>query len=285
MTVSNEVGTLYVVATPIGNLADISERARRILEQVDLIAAEDTRHSGRLLAALGIATPMLAMHEHNEIEILERLLQRLDGGQSIALISDAGTPLISDPGYPLIKTLRERGYRIVPVPGPNAAVTALSAAGIAPDRFLFLGFPPRASSARRRFFEELAGEKATLVFYESCHRLPDSVVDMMDAFGASRRAVLARELTKLHETFLDAPLAELADRIKEDENQQRGEMVVLVEGAPASQDQSGGDLDPDRLLRLLIAELPLKRAVAVTAELTGLRRNGLYQRGLELKGS
>lgn len=285
MVVSNKVGTLYVVATPIGNLADISERARQTLTQVDLIAAEDTRHSARLLSALGLSTPMLAMHEHNESGIMERLLQRLDGGQSIALISDAGTPLISDPGFLLVRTLREQGYQVVPVPGPNAAITALSAAGIATDRFLFLGFPPRTSSARQRLFSDLGQESATLVFYESCHRLQDSVTDMAAVFGGARRAVLARELTKLHETFIDAPLAELADLIKEDENQRRGEMVVLVEGAKPDQSRVRGGLDPDQVLRLLMAELPLKRAAAVTAELTGLRRNDLYQRGLELKES
>lgn len=282
MGLSNARGVLYVVATPIGNLDDLSPRARRVLAQVDLIAAEDTRHSGRLLAAIGVGTPMLALHEHNELAILESLRQRLETGQSIALISDAGTPLISDPGFPLVRSLRGQGYAVVPIPGANAAITALSAAGLATDRFLFAGFPPRTRSARQRFFGELSRQTMTLVFYESCHRLLNSLEDMAQAFGGTRRAVLARELTKLHETFLDLPLAELSCRVAEDADQSRGEMVVLVEGAPAVEDQALA-MAPEQLLRLLMAELPLNRAAALAARLTGLRRNDLYQLGLALR--
>jgi 16S rRNA (cytidine1402-2'-O)-methyltransferase len=280
---SNERGTLYVVATPIGNLADISQRARQTLAEVDLVAAEDTRHSGRLLAALGINSPMLALHEHNEIALLGQIMQRLDGGQSIALISDAGTPLISDPGFALVRELRRQGYAVVPIPGANAAITALSAAGLATDRFLFLGFPPRTGPARRRLFEQLAGECATLVFYESCHRLQDCLQDMQIGFGPERRAVLARELTKLHETFIDAPLAELVTRVAEDEDQRRGEMVLLVEGLAAQQQRPADALDAERVLKILLEELPLKQAAGLAARISGQRRNDLYQRGLELR--
>jgi 16S rRNA (cytidine1402-2'-O)-methyltransferase len=279
---SNARGVLYVVATPIGNLDDISVRARRVLAEVDLIAAEDTRHSGRLLAALGVGTPMRSLHEHNEQEILESLRHRLDAGQSIALISDAGTPLISDPGFSLVRALREKGYAVVPVPGPNAAITALSASGLATDRFLFAGFPPRTRGARQRFFAELSRQSATLVFYESCHRLLVSLEDMARVFGDSRRAVLARELTKLHETFLDLPLAELVRRVSHDTDQQRGEMVVLVEGAMQDEAQAVA-MAPEQVLRLLMAELPLKQAAGLAAQLTSARRNELYQLGLELR--
>ncbi|MEO5342680.1 MAG: 16S rRNA (cytidine(1402)-2'-O)-methyltransferase [Gammaproteobacteria bacterium SHHR-1] len=279
---SNERGTLYVVATPIGNLADISQRARQTLAEVDLVAAEDTRHSGRLLAALGINSPMLALHEHNETALLGQIMQRLDGGQCIALISDAGTPLISDPGFALVRELRRQGYAVVPIPGANAAITALSAAGLATDRFLFLGFPPRTGPARRRLFEQLATETATLVFYESCHRLQDCLRDMQLGFGPQRRAILARELTKLHETFIDAPLAQLVERVSEDADQRRGEMVLLLEGN-TDQPADPKAQDAERVLKILLQELPLKQAASLASGITGLRRNDLYQLGLEQK--
>jgi 16S rRNA (cytidine1402-2'-O)-methyltransferase len=275
-------GCLYVVATPIGNLHDISQRAKETLAAVDAIAAEDTRHSGRLLAALGITTPMLALHEHNEEAQVERLIERLEAGQSLALISDAGTPLISDPGFALIRALRERKLPLVPIPGPNAAIAALSAAGLPTDRFVFAGFPPRTGPARRGFFEELADGRATLVFYESCHRLDDCLADMCRVFGGERQAVLAREITKLHETFVCTSLAELAQRVGQDADQRRGEMVVLVAGNAQPKGRKA-EIDTGLLLERLLAELPLKKAVALAAELSGLPRNQLYEQALLLK--
>jgi 16S rRNA (cytidine1402-2'-O)-methyltransferase len=282
---SNELGVLYIVATPIGNLNDIGQRATDILASVDLIAAEDTRHSGRLLQSLAINTPMIALHEHNEKKVMSSLLARLEGGESIALISDAGTPLISDPGFSIVREARRRQLNVVPIPGPSAVITALSAAGLATDRFLFEGFPPRSGAARRSHFQGLLKQTATLIFYESSHRLADSLGDMVEVFGPARRAVLARELTKLHETFIDAPLAELHARVLEDENQQRGEMVVLLEGAGEEIIEPGADIDLDQMMKLLLAELPVKRVAAVVSALTGLHRNDLYKRALAIKDS
>lgn len=282
---SIESGTLYVVATPLGNLGDMSQRAIETLASVDLIAAEDTRHSAKLLSAMGIGRPLIALHEHNETGMVPRILERLLGGESIALISDAGTPLISDPGYPLVSEARRRGCKVVPIPGPSAIVCALSAAGLPTDRFLFEGFPPRTAPARRRRFEQLAGFPATLVFYESSHRLAESLADMAATFGPGRRAVLARELTKLHETFLDAPLAELLEQVRQDPNQQRGEMVVLVASAPEQDRGSESPIEIDRLLGLLLRDLPVKRTAEIAAEATGRRRNEIYKRALEIKES
>lgn len=270
------------MATPIGNMGDISDRAKAILAGVDLIAAEDTRHSGRLLSALGIKTPMLALHEHNEAARTQTLIERLEAGQSVALISDAGTPLISDPGFDLIRALRERKLPLVPIPGANAAIAALSVAGLPTDRFVFAGFPPRTGPARRAFFAELSDERATLVFYESCHRLADCLTDMREVFGTERQAVLAREITKLHETFIHANLAELERLVKEDADQRRGEMVLLVAGNAAPKGRKL-ELDMDLLLERLLGEMPLKKAVALVAELSGLPRNQLYEQALEMK--
>jgi 16S rRNA (cytidine1402-2'-O)-methyltransferase len=282
--VSNQKGVLYIVATPIGNLGDIGSRAAEILSEVDLIAAEDTRHSGKLLKALGINAPLTSLHEHNERHAMASVLSRLESGEAVALISDAGTPLISDPGFPLVREARLRGIKVVPVPGPSAVICALSAAGLPTDRFLFEGFPPRTSSARKRRFEKLRRENATLVFYESPHRVLETLEDMAAVFRPARRAVLARELTKLHETFIDAPLGELVERVRNDADQQKGEIVLLVEGAgePDADNETVG-FDIERLLAVLVKELPLKRAAAVAAELTGLRKNDLYARALALK--
>jgi 16S rRNA (cytidine1402-2'-O)-methyltransferase len=276
-------GCLYVVATPIGNLQDISERAKAILAGVDLIAAEDTRHSGRLLAALGIKTPMLALHEHNEHDRTASLVDHLKADKAIALISDAGTPLISDPGFGLIQALREQNLAVQAIPGPSAAIAALSVAGLPTDRFLFVGFAPRSGPARRSFFSELAEERATLVFYESCHRIQDCLEDMSYSLGGNRQAVLARELTKLHETVISASLAELAQRVAQDADQRRGEMVVLVAGNRAPKG-SRVEIEVEQLLARLLRELPLKKAVALTAELSGLPKNQLYQAALAFRG-
>src|SRR5690242_12028000 len=230
------VGKLFVVATPIGNLADLSARAREILSGVDLIAAEDTRHSAALLAQFGIATRTLALHEHNEREKSAELVHRLREGAQIALISDAGTPLVSDPGYRLVRAAREAGIAVSPVPGACAAIAALSVAGLPSDRFVFEGFLPAKAAARRAHLQTLMTEMRTLIFYESSHRIVEALEDLVVVFGGERRAVLARELTKLFETVLDGALAELAARVNTDSNQQRGEFVLLVAGADADAD-------------------------------------------------
>jgi 16S rRNA (cytidine1402-2'-O)-methyltransferase len=272
-------GVLYVVATPIGNLRDISERAVATLKGVARIAAEDTRHSGRLLAHFGIETPMVAVHEHNEREMIPRLLGGLAAGDDLALISDAGTPLISDPGFCLVRAARAAGYRVIPVPGPAACIAALSVSGLPADHFVFEGFLPAHAAARRRRLEALAGDARTLVFHESSHRIVDCLADMADVFGADRTAVVARELTKLFETIESGSLAALLVWLRADPDQQKGEFVVLVHGAAAA----APDAAARRTLELLVAELPLKQAVALAAKITGLSRNALYAQALALK--
>lgn len=279
---TSKPGILYVVATPIGNLQDISARALQVLQSVALIAAEDTRHSHKLLAHYGIATPQLALHEHNERDITLRLLHRLTGGADIALVSDAGTPLISDPGFYLVRAARQAGIRVVPVPGPSALIAALSVAGLPTDRFLFEGFLPSRQAARRQRLQALQAETATLVFYESSHRICASLADMAELLGAGREATLARELTKTFETIRQGTLGELLARVRDDSNQQKGEFVVLVQGAPASKAGSV-DAAAARVLALLLAELPLKQAAALAAKITGRSKNALYQHGLRLK--
>lgn len=274
-------GTLYVVATPIGNLQDISERARQVLARVSLIAAEDTRHSARLLEHFGIATPMVPCHDHNERAGSDALVQRMLAGEELALISDAGTPLVSDPGFHLVRQARAAGVRVVPVPGACAAIAALSAAGLPSDRFAFEGFLPSRSGARAARLQDLARETRTLIFYEAPHRVLESVLAMAEAFGGERQAVLARELTKTFETIHDAPLAGLAQWIAADSNQQRGECVLLVEGLDEKAGKDVVDAESQRILTLLAGELPLKKAAALTAQITGARKNLLYQWGLE----
>ncbi|MCP1618240.1 16S rRNA (cytidine1402-2'-O)-methyltransferase [Pseudomonas sp. SLBN-26] len=274
-------GKLYVVATPIGNLDDISPRALRTLREVALIAAEDTRHSIRLLQHFGITTALAACHDHNEREQGGRFVARLLAGDDVALISDAGTPLISDPGYHLVRQVRAAGIEVVPVPGPSALIAALSAAGLPSDRFIFEGFLPAKAAARRGRLELLREEPRTLIFYEAPHRVLESVQDMASLFGKDRHAVLARELTKTFETLRGAPLGELAEWIAADSNQQRGECVLLVTGwqAPEGEDAISGEAL--RVLDLLLGELPVKRAAALAAEITGVRKNLLYQAALE----
>jgi len=279
---TNRQGVLYVVATPIGNLRDISERAIATLKDVARIAAEDTRHSARLLSQYGIDTPMVAVHEHNEREITPQLLERLAAGDDLALISDAGTPLVSDPGFCLVRAARAAGYRVVPVPGPAACIAALSVSGLPADHFVFEGFLPVRPAARRKRLQALLREERTLVFHESSHRIVECLADMADILGAARPAVIARELTKLFETIESGGLAALLAWLQADPNQQKGEFVVLVQGAPPAGDDALDDA-ARRVLEVLVAELPLRQAAALAAKITGVSRNTLYAQALALK--
>ena len=279
-------GTLFVVATPIGNRADWSDRARATLAAVELVAAEDTRHTGRLLAQCGISTPLIALHEHNEALRAGELVLRLSAGARIALVADAGTPLISDPGYRLVAAAAAAGIAIVPIPGACALVAALSVAGLPTDRFAFEGFLPSRAAARRSRLEALAGEPRTLVFYEAPHRVGAALADLAAAFGPARPAVLARELTKLHETVYRGTLAELVALAGENPNIARGESVLVVAGAPQPEPDAGRSTTLlDRTLRALLEALPLSRAVDLAAELCGERRNLVYDRALELRAA
>jgi len=273
-------GVLYVVATPIGNLGDITARALETLRRVAVIAAEDTRHARHLLTHFGIQAELVAYHEHNETDNAPKLLARLEGGQDLALVSDAGTPLISDPGFVLVRLARERGLRVVPIPGANAAICALSAAGLPSDRFLFLGFPPRTSAKCREWLAGLAGETATLILYESAKRAERTLGDLAAVLGP-RQAVVARELTKHFETFLSGGLEELAGRLAKDEEQRLGELVLLVAGAEAGAGAAQAR-EEERVLCILAAELPLKQAAGLAARITGGSKNRLYQVGLSL---
>ncbi|MEP7043675.1 MAG: 16S rRNA (cytidine(1402)-2'-O)-methyltransferase [Dokdonella sp.] len=269
-------GRLWVVATPIGNLEDMSPRARSTLRRVDLIAAEDTRHSAPLLAQAGSRARTLALHEHNEREQAARVVEHLRGGGDAALICDAGTPLISDPGFRLVRAAREAGFEVSPVPGPCAAVAALSVAGLPSDRFVFEGFLPAKSAARRERLQALVAETRTLIFYESSHRIVESLADAIGVFGDAREAVLARELTKLFETIIAAPLAVIATRVAADANQQRGEFVLLVAGA-AGEAADAQLAEGRRVFALLRAELPPARAAKLAAAITGAPRKLLYE--------
>ena len=281
---SNRIATLYVVATPIGNLGDMGPRAIATLAEVALIAAEDTRHSAPLLRHFGIRTPLLALHEHNERQRTEALVERLLGGESIALISDAGTPLVSDPGFPLVRAARAAGVPVVPLPGPCAAVAALSVAGIPSDRFVFEGFLPPKGAARRSRLQQLAGERRTLLFYESSHRIEEALADMEEQLGEGREVVMARELTKLHETIHGDTLAGLRRFVAADPNQRKGEFVLVVAGAPAAAEGAGEvGVEARRVLELLLEELPVKQAAALAARISGARRKPLYQLALSLK--
>jgi 16S rRNA (cytidine1402-2'-O)-methyltransferase len=274
------IGTLYIVATPIGNLGDITSRAVETLKSVALIAAEDTRHSARLLQHFGIQTRMTSYHDFSDDTRVELLLRTLQDGQSVALISDAGTPLISDPGYRLVSRARERGLRVVPIPGVCAMTAALSAAGIPSDRFAFEGFPPAKHTARLKLFQVLQQETRTLVFYESPHRILECVDDMAEGFGAERIAVIARELTKTFETIHSDTLGNLQQWMRADENQQRGEFVVLVKGAETAQDEAI-PADAKRILQVLLEDLSLKQAASLASRLTGVKKNLLYALALD----
>lgn len=276
------VSTLYIVPTPIGNLDDITLRALQILKRVDLIAAEDTRRTGLLLQHFAINTRMMSLHDHNEQQKTDQLIPQLKQGLSIALVSDAGTPLINDPGYHLVKYCRQAGIRVVPLPGPCAAITALSAAGIASDRFCYEGFLPAKRKSRQEVLQELMDESRTLIFYESPHRLLDTLADMVTIWGAERYVILARELTKTWESIHGLPVGELLDWVKVDENRYRGEMVLVVEGYRAPKEANPAiSSEVRKTLALLQQSLPLKKAAAITAEIYGLKKNALYKHALE----
>lgn len=272
-------GKLFVVATPIGNMQDLSARAREVLESVALIAAEDTRHSRKLLAHYAINTKMVAYHDHNEREQTPKLLRRLQAGESIALISDAGTPLISDPGYRVVQAAHEAGITVSPIPGPSALTAALSVAGLPTDRFCFEGFLPARQKARRDRLANLRGEPRTMVFYESVHRMPDCISDMIDAFGEQRRACISRELSKLHEQVRLASLGQLRAQLGAGEITAKGEFVIVVAGGVEAGQSS---LEIDALLNELAGKLPDKEVARIVSNVTGEKRNALYKRLLDL---
>jgi 16S rRNA (cytidine1402-2'-O)-methyltransferase len=275
--------TLYVVATPIGNLRDVSLRALDILKSVDVVAAEDTRVTARLLNHYGIAKKMIALHEHNEKRVVPQVLALLAAGRSAALVSDAGTPAISDPGAQLVAAAIDAGFRVTPIPGANAAVTALSAAGLAAPHFLFYGFLPARAAERKRELAALRGLPYALVFYEAPHRVADCIADLHAAFGDARRIVIARELTKMFETIHACPLAEATAWIEGNADRRKGEFVLILEGQPVP--RSGDDQTRvQEVLEILLAEVPLKQAVALATKITGGKKNELYELALKLKG-
>ena len=280
-------GRLYVVATPIGNLGDLSARARDTLSSCGLIAAEDTRRTGVLLNAFGLSKPMLSLHEHNEGQRAAELLDRMRGGLSIALVSDAGTPGINDPGFDLVRACVSAGIEVIAIPGPCALIAALSIVGLPTDRFCFEGFLPARQAARRAHLASLALETRTLVFYESPHRVREALEDCAQSFGAERPAAVARELTKLHETLYRGPLSVLAARAAAEPDFVRGEIVLVIAGASAAgaaetgADGHGGALD--RVLAPLLEELPLKQAAHLAARIASVRDNEAYKRALALK--
>lgn len=272
----------YVVATPIGNLGDLTPRAVDVLQSVALIAAEDTRHSGRLMAHFNIKTPMISVHDHNERQRLQTILDKLAAGDSIALISDAGTPLISDPGFIVVRGVREAGYKVVPVPGCCAVITAMCASGLPTDRFMFEGFLPAKRSGRQQKLSEILSETRTVIYYESTHRILDSLQDMIEVLGADRYVVLARELTKTFETIHGDRVEALLEWVRQDANQQKGEFVVLIQGVEL-QEEEGLSVEALKVLGILLEELPVKQAAALAAKITGEKKNALYQEALSRK--
>lgn len=274
-------GKLYIVATPIGNLGDMTQRAKDTLAEVDYIAAEDTRHSGRLMRHFNIATPLIAYHEHSGLKRQHKILDLLSQGKSVALISDAGTPLISDPGYQLVKEARESFSEVTPIPGASALITALSSAGLPSDRFVFEGFLPAKSGARQSQLEALAKETRTLIFYESTHRILDSLMAMAQSFGEQREVVIARELTKTYETFLRGNLKQIRAYVEKNQEQQKGEFVVLVKGYDDGDQVKKLDGEAEDIMKILLAELSVKQAAAIGAKLTGIKKRDLYQWALK----
>ncbi len=283
-----QAGRLYVVATPIGNLGDLSVRAREILQTVSLIAAEDTRHTGVLLKHFCIETPQLSLHDHNERQRAGEIIERLRRGDSVALVSDAGTPSVSDPGFDLVRAVAAAGIEITAIPGPCAAIAALSIGGLPTDRFCFEGFLPARATARRARLQTLATEARTLVLYEAPHRVRATLDDCAALLGSERHAVAAREITKLHETTYRGPLCELQSLAGSDPDFCRGEMVLLIAGSAQARGETGGGADGhggelDRILKIMLAELPLKQAARMAALITQVRDNEAYKRALCLK--
>jgi len=277
-------GTLYVVATPIGNLGDMTARAVDVLTSVDLIAAEDTRHSAKLMRHFGIHTKMIAVHEHNERDQEAWLLEQLRHGKSIALISDAGTPLISDPGYSLVRAAHAADIRVVPVPGASAAIAALCVSGLPSDRFVFEGFLPPRGPARRAVLERLKSEARSIIFYEAPHRILECLEDMREVFGAEREATVARELTKQFETVRAGTLGELLAWTQRHDEQQKGEFVVLIHGAPRALESTEDSAEVERVLGILLEDLPVSQAAELAARITGVSKNRLYKRALARRG-
>jgi 16S rRNA (cytidine1402-2'-O)-methyltransferase len=278
--VTSKSGTLYVVATPIGNLSDLTARAAATLESVAAVAAEDTRHSGRLLSHLGLKTQLLSCHEHNEASRIPQLLARLQKGEDIALISDAGTPLISDPGYRLVVAAAESGICVSPVPGCSAVMAALSVAGLPTDEFLFAGFLPATTKRREDRLAGLADCNSTLVFFESVHRIGDCLASMGSIFGAGRPAIAARELTKLHETVYRGTLAELLQQVKQEPGAGKGEYTLVIGGAPEA---PVNNAEQDRVLAVLLGYLGVRQAADAAAKILGIKKNAVYKRALELR--
>ena len=275
--------TLYVVATPIGNVTDITLRALHLLTLADVVACEDTRKTGALLARFGLAKQMVAAHQHNEREVAEKLIQRLVAGERVALVSDAGTPAVSDPGARIVDAVRAAGLQVVPLPGPSAVVAALSASGLVNDRFHFVGFLPAKAKQRETELAALKPLAATLVFYEAPHRITDCVEALAAVLEPNRQIVFARELTKLFEEIHRCPLGEALAWVKADANRERGEFVVLVEGAAQADD--AGDAEAERVLNILLAECSVKQAASLAAQITGKKKNALYDRALQIKGA
>ncbi len=273
---------LYVVATPIGNLADITTRAHQVLEMVDVIAAEDTRHTKRLLNHLGFSKPLMAVHDHNESQAVNSIIEKLKAGQNVALVSDAGTPLIADPGFHVTRGVAAAGFKIVPIPGPCAIITGLCAAALPTDRFIFDGFLPPKTNARQQYFNGIKSEERTVVVYESPHRILDSLKDCEAVLGSEKELVLGRELTKTFETFLRGTVSEIQAIMKADHNQLKGEFVVMIRGA-ASKKKMEVSQEALDLTLLLSEELPLKKAAALAAKHTGFKKNQLYQLALDAR--
>ena len=276
------IATLYIVATPIGNVTDISLRALHLLSIADAVACEDTRNTAHLLTRFGLNKPLIAAHQHNEREVAQTLIARLHAGERIALVSDAGTPAVSDPGARIVDAVRAAGLRVLPLPGPSAAITAISASGLLNDQFYFVGFLPAKAKQRENMLHSLRGVTATMVFYEAPHRILDCATALVEAFEPTRQVVFARELTKMFEEIHRCPLSEAESWIRADAHREKGEFVVLLEGATEAQDAE--DVEAERILNILLAECSVKQAANLTAQITGRKKNALYERALQLKG-
>ncbi|MCI0666642.1 MAG: 16S rRNA (cytidine(1402)-2'-O)-methyltransferase [Methylococcaceae bacterium] len=283
MTATN--GKLYIVATPIGNLGDFTFRAVEMLRQVEVIAAEDTRQTRNLLQRYAVRTKLVAFHEHNEHRLVQDLIERMLAGSSIALVSDAGTPLINDPGFELVGAAIEKGLPVVPVPGPSALIAALTVSGLATNRFGFYGFPPRNRAARKALFESLIEQTGTLIFFEACHRIIDCVIDCAEAFPAERKLVIARELTKSHETVVRTRVGDAVSLLKDDVNVQKGELVLLIQGASAKTQRDVLLPEHIRMLKILLEECSVRKTAELVSKITGVRKKLLYSAALEIERS